>query len=178
MDAKVLAARQADHGVFITPAWSAPCAIGRGGLAEPDCKREGDLKTPIAAMVLREVFFRPDRIGQPATALPVRALTPEDGWCDAPNDAAYNRWVRLPYRASAETLWREDHVYDVIVVLGWNDAPPTPGRGSAIFLHLRRADGVGTEGCIALEPEPLLAFLAAAREGDRIVVGQAAADPV
>ena len=41
-------------------------------------------------------------------------------------------------------------LYDVVGVLGWNDAPVQRGRGSAIFLHVARSDYAPTEGCIAL----------------------------
>ena len=37
---------------------------------------------------------------------------------------------------------------------GWCD-----GHGSAIFMHIMRDDGVGTEGCIALKRADLLALL-------------------
>ena len=90
-------------------------------------------------------------------------LRPEDGWCDDPDDAAYNRPVRLPYAASHERLWRDDGIYDVIVVLGHNDDPPVPGRGSAIFLHVARPDYGPTAGCVALALADLLTVL---READ------------
>ena len=64
-----------------------------------------------------------------------------DGWCDAPDDPNYNRLVSLPYPASAEHLWRDDNVYDLIAVLGYNDDPVVPGKGSAIFLHIARSVG-------------------------------------
>jgi L,D-peptidoglycan transpeptidase YkuD (ErfK/YbiS/YcfS/YnhG family) len=67
--------------------------------------------------------------------------------------------VRLPFEASHERLWREDHLYDLVGVLGWNDDPPRPGRGSAIFLHLARPDFGPTEGCIALALPDLVAIL-------------------
>lgn len=124
-------------------------------------KQEGDGGTPAGTFPLRRVLYRPDRLASPPlTALPVRALTPADGWCDDPADPAYNRPITLPYPASHEQLWRDDGVYDVIVVLGHNDDPPVPGSGSAIFMHVARSGYVGTEGCIALALPDLLAVLA------------------
>ena len=67
--------------------------------------------------------------------------------------------MRLPYAASCEELWREDGLYDVIVVLGFNDDPVVPGLGSAIFLHVARPDWGPTEGCVALASADLLAVL-------------------
>lgn len=143
------------------------CRIGRGGLAEGGEKREGDLKTPRGRFPLRCVYYRPDRMAPPKTALPVMALTPEDGWCDEPAHPMYNRPVKLPFDWRHEKLWREDHVYDLIIPLGYNDGmdvdgnpiPIIPGAGSAIFLHLMREDGVGTEGCVAMKLEDLVGVL-------------------
>ena len=135
------------------------CALGPAGIRKD--KREGDGATPAGMFPLRRVLWRADRLARPETALPVIAIAPQDGWCDDPVDRNYNRPVTLPYPASAERLWREDAVYDVIVVLGHNDDPPMPGRGSAIFLHVARPDYAPTQGCVALPLPDLLALLRA-----------------
>jgi L,D-peptidoglycan transpeptidase YkuD (ErfK/YbiS/YcfS/YnhG family) len=135
------------------------CAIGRGGISPH--KQEGDGATPQALLPLRRVLYRADRGPAPACAVPVEPIGPNDGWCDDPTDAAYNRPIRLPHPARHEELWRHDSLYDIIGVLGWNDAPVVPGRGSAIFLHVARPDYAPTEGCIALAPADLRAVLAA-----------------
>ncbi len=109
-------------------------------------------------------------IKPPKTALPVQSIRPDDGWCDAPLDASYNRPVALPYPASAERMWREDDVYDLVVVLGHNDDPVVPGAGSAIFLHLARPDWSPTEGCVALARGDLEALLAEAKPGDVVEI--------
>lgn len=132
-------------------------ALGRGGIGID--KREGDGATPAGLLPLRAVLYRPDRLSAPQSAVPTRPLTVADGWCDDPGHAAYNRPVRLPIDASAEALWRDDAVYDIIGVLGWNDEPVEPARGSAIFLHLARPDFGPTEGCIALPLDALLHVL-------------------
>jgi L,D-peptidoglycan transpeptidase YkuD (ErfK/YbiS/YcfS/YnhG family) len=103
--------------------------------------------------------------------LPLSPIAPEDGWCDEPADAFYNRKVRLPHLGSCERLWRDDHLYDVMAVIGWNDDPPVAGRGSAIFLHLACAGTGGlepTEGCVALAEDDLRAVLAQVGPGSRI----------
>lgn len=133
------------------------CALGRGGVTAN--KREGDGATPAGSFPLRRVLYRPDRLPRPATGLPARRLRPQDGWCDDPDDPNYNRQVRLPYRAHCERLWRDDALYDLIVVLGYNDAPVVPGRGSAIFLHVAHPDYAPTEGCVALARDDLLGGL-------------------
>jgi L,D-peptidoglycan transpeptidase YkuD (ErfK/YbiS/YcfS/YnhG family) len=152
-------------------AWGAHvfrAAQGGGGLAR--AKREGDRATPVGQFLMREVLYRPDRVSVPRTRLPFRSLAPQDGWCDDPADARYNRRVRLPYPAHAESLWREDHLYDLIVPLGYNDDPVVPGLGSAIFLHVARPDFATTEGCVALDIDDLLSVLEEADATSRVVV--------
>ncbi len=144
------------------------CALGRGGIAA--AKREGDGATPAGAWPMRRLLYRADRLARPTTRLPATPLAPSDGWCDDPADARYNRPVTLPYRGRAERLWRDDGVYDLIVPLGYNDAPPVPGCGSAIFLHLAHADYAPTEGCVALSLADVIAMLADADATARVVV--------
>ena len=146
------------------------CALGRGGVAAAEFKREGDGRTPLGEWPLRRVLYRADHGGAPETALETRAIMPDEGWCDAPEDPSYNRPVRLPYPASTEKLWRDDRLYDLVVVLGHNDDPPVPGLGSAIFLHLARPGYPPTQGCVALSRPDLEAVLAAARPGDVLEV--------
>jgi L,D-peptidoglycan transpeptidase YkuD (ErfK/YbiS/YcfS/YnhG family) len=147
-----------------------PCALGRGGPCAAADKREGDGRTPTGAWPLRRVLWRPDREERPATRLPAEAIRPDDGWCDDPAHVDYNQPVRLPHPASAERLWREDHLYDLLVVLGHNDDPVIAGAGSAIFLHLARPDLAPTEGCIAIARAELLRLLAQAAPGDHLQV--------
>lgn len=135
------------------------CALGKGGVIRADEKREGDLRSPLGMWPVRYVWYRPDRLPVPETVLPVKALTPDDGWCDDVNSDLYNLPVKRPFAGSHEALWRDDHVYDLIVVLGHNDDPPVKGLGSAIFLHLAREDYSGTEGCVALGLEHLRELL-------------------
>lgn len=134
-------------------------ALGRGGIHAG--KREGDGATPVGVLPLRRLFYRADRLPRPRAACPAEPLSPHDGWCDDPAHPDYNRHVRLPHPARHEALWRGDATYDLIGVLGWNDDPPRPGRGSAIFLHLARPGYPPTEGCVALALPDLLAMLAA-----------------
>lgn len=143
------------------------CAIGRGGIRFG--KQEGDGATPAGQWPLRRLFYRPDRYARPRCVLPATAMKPEDGWCDAPADASYNTQVTLPYPASAEHLWRSDRVYDLVVVVGYNDQPVVAGRGSAIFLHIARESYTPTAGCVAFAPNDLLAILRMIDRRSRLV---------
>ena len=124
------------------------CAIGPAGISRK--VSEGDGATPLGVFALREIFYRADRVAPPRSILPLRVIAKDDGWCDAPGDENYNRLVKLPYPASAENLWRDDDVYNILVVIGFNDDPVVADKGSAIFLHLARPDYRPTAGCVAL----------------------------
>lgn len=133
------------------------CGLGQAGVVSE--KREGDGGTPAGTFPLRRVLYRNDRIARPETQLPVAQIQAKDGWCDDPADENYNRQVTLPYPGHCETMWRDDGLYDLVVILGHNDDPPVPGRGSAIFLHIAKPDYAPTEGCVALAREDLEALL-------------------
>ena len=138
---------------------SIACSIGRSGVVAASEKKEGDGATPRGSWRLRGLLLRPDRVApSQALRLPWRWLRPDDGWSDDIADPAYNRPVRHPHPFSAERLWRDDELYDAIVLLGHNDGPPVPGAGSAIFLHCWR-DAAPTEGCVAIAREALLSLL-------------------
>lgn len=147
------------------------CALGKGGVLPADEKREGDGASPLGTWAIRKVLYRPDVYPHgPGTVLPVAAIGQMDGWCDAPSDPLYNQMVALPYPASAERMWREDHVYDLICVLAHNDDPVVPGMGSAIFLHLARDNYEPTEGCVALARPDLEALLHLATPGSAVAI--------
>ena len=162
--------RADSSGILRWPGGEARCALGKGGVTPAESKHEGDGATPLGVWPMRQVFWREDRLARPATGLPIDALIPEAGWCDDPSSPLYNFPVALPFPLSHEKLWREDGVYDVIVVLGYNDDPPVRGKGSAIFLHVARLDYSPTEGCVACARADLLALLATAKLGDTLAI--------
>lgn len=133
------------------------CALGRAGVRAD--KHEGDGATPSGSMRPLQVFYRPDRERRPLTSLPVAPIRPDDGWCDDPEDRNYNLPVRLPYAGRHERMWRDDPLYDLVVVLDWNLPLPQRGKGSAIFLHVARPGFAPTEGCVALEVDALRKLL-------------------
>ena len=133
------------------------CAIGRGGISIN--KWEGDGCTPTGRFPLRKVLYRPDRIKKPETELIVHALQPTDAWCDDPSDRAYNQLVKLPFPNSHEKLWLNSNIYNLIVVMGYNDNPVIPKRGSAIFIHVAKPAYAPTDGCIALQSKDLLKII-------------------
>jgi L,D-peptidoglycan transpeptidase YkuD (ErfK/YbiS/YcfS/YnhG family) len=67
-------------------------------------------------------------------------------------------------------MWRDDRLYDLIVVLGFNDDPPAAGAGSAIFLHVARPDFAPTQGCVALSEAALHITLRALKPQSHIEI--------
>ena len=142
-------------------------AVGRCGIGLK--RREGDGVTPLGTWPVRRALYRADKL-TPQTVLPAAPIAQDDGWCDAPNDPAYNTQIKLPYAAGHERLWRDDDLYDLIVVLGFNDDPVVSGAGSAIFLHVARPDFGPTEGCVAFALADLMKIVAKLAPGDTVTI--------
>jgi L,D-peptidoglycan transpeptidase YkuD (ErfK/YbiS/YcfS/YnhG family) len=134
-----------------------PCAIGASGIRRD--KREGDLATPAGAWPLLNGFYRADHGPRPKAWRPLQRLRQDMGWCDDASSGVYNRPVHLPFAAGHEIMWRDDGLYDVVIVLGHNLHPRRKVRGSAIFLHCAHDDLKPTAGCIALRPGDLRRLL-------------------
>jgi len=126
-----------------------PCALGRSGIRH--AKREGDGASPVGRFRILQAFYRADRGPRPRTGLRLTPIKPGDGWSDDPRDRRYNRPVPLPCPTRHEAMWRDDHLYDVVVDIAWNRGPITRGRGSAFFLHLGRPGLPPSDGCVVVE---------------------------
>lgn len=135
---------------------SFPCAIGAASVSRR--KSEGDLASPVGHFRLVGGFFRPTG-ARPTAPWPLQPIREADGWCDDPQSPAYNRPMRLPSRYNCEKLWRNDGLYDLVIVLDYNLWPRRRWKGSAIFLHCARPEFAPTAGCIALGPEDLRKLL-------------------
>lgn len=139
-------------------------AVGHSGIRRD--KVEGDGASPAGRWPIRRVLYRADKLAAaPVSVFDTATIQPDDGWCDAPQHPDYNRPVRLPFAASHEDMWRDDDLYDIVVVLGYNDAPIVPGAGSALFLHVASADYGSTAGCASMTRADLLEFLSLAAPG-------------
>jgi L,D-peptidoglycan transpeptidase YkuD (ErfK/YbiS/YcfS/YnhG family) len=146
-----------------------PVALGRGGIRAN--KHEGDGSTPRGTYHPVRVWWRGDRLSRPRSHLPIRRITPQDAWCENPNDRHYNSPVTLKENDVNDRLMRRDHLYDVIVEIDHNTRPRIAGRGSAVFIHLA-LDGFGpTAGCVGLRRGDLLRLVARLGPKTRIVIG-------
>ena len=145
-----------------------PCRIGRNGATH--AKREGDGRSPLAAMRILGGFWRGDRRLPPRTGLALRPIRVSDGWCDDPGHRRYNRPVRLPFAASHEAMTRADGQYDLVLDLDWNRRIRRKGRGSAIFLHVMHEAGRGSAGCVTVPAARIDALMARIGPRTRIVI--------
>jgi L,D-peptidoglycan transpeptidase YkuD (ErfK/YbiS/YcfS/YnhG family) len=146
-----------------------PVALGRGGIRAN--KREGDGGTPKGTFRPRQLWWRADRHPRPRTFLPVRAIRPDDAWCEDPTSRHYNQPIRRDRSREGDRLERDDHLYDFIVEIDHNTSPRIAGRGSAVFLHLARENFVPTAGCVSMTKSAMLRLLARLGPDTRIVIG-------
>ncbi|GJM03495.1 MAG: hypothetical protein DHS20C08_19960 [Rhodomicrobium sp.] len=145
-----------------------PACLGRTG--KTASKREGDGKSPQGVWHPQQVYYRSDKLQRPITHLPIKPLKPNDGWCDDPDDKNYNRPVKRPYPASSEALWRQDNMYDLIVVLDHNQRPRVKNLGSAIFMHIAKPENSATEGCLAFSEPSLRRLIAKLSTTSRVII--------
>jgi L,D-peptidoglycan transpeptidase YkuD (ErfK/YbiS/YcfS/YnhG family) len=146
-----------------------PVALGRGGIKAN--KREGDGGTPRGTFRPRQLWWRADRHPRPRTMLPVRAIRPEDAWCEDPSSRHYNQPLRLDRGDEGDRLTRDDRLYDFIIEIDHNRLPRVAGRGSAVFLHLARQDFSPTAGCVSMTPSAMLRLLERLSPQTRILIG-------
>ena len=145
------------------------CSIGRSGFSEN--KVEGDGSTPVGNFYIENIYYRADKIEIFETNINKVKIRESDGWCDDPKQKEYNQLVQFPYDFSAEKLYRDDSLYNLVGVLNYNTHPVTPGLGSAIFMHIAKNDYQPTEGCIALNQKDLLYLLSSIDNKTKIILG-------
>lgn len=136
---------------------------GAGGRREKRHRQDEGRRRPHAVRPLsarKSVRLR----RQAARAAPPYTKTDgSDFWVDDPASPDYNRWIRSETGPKAEWASFErlrQPLYRYAVVIGYNEQPVVPGKGSAIFLHLWRGADQPTAGCVALSESALLKLLA------------------
>ena len=148
--------------------FSLPCKIGHGGIGIKNA--EGDGVTPFGDWKLAYYLYRKDRIKKPVSLLPGFPVKLNDSWCDMATSKRYNQPLGFPMPGTSEALWRNDNLYNLIVVLDHNSLPFIKGRGSAIFIHVAEPSTSHTQGCIALTHSDLLKLLAICKPQTRILI--------
>ena len=137
--------------------YKAKCSIGKRGIGYK--KKEGDLITPKGRYRIKYILYRKDKVKRIQTKIKKIIIKKNMAWCDDPNSKRYNKLIKLPSSFSYEKLYRNDNVYDIILVLNYNMKPIIKHKGSAIFIHVSKSNYKKTEGCVALKKTHLLKIL-------------------
>ena len=133
------------------------CALGKRGIGYK--RKEGDLITPQGEYKIKYILYRKDRVKKIKTKLKKVVIKKNMGWCDDPKSYKYNKLIKLPYNYGYEKLFRQDNIYDIILVLNYNMNPIIKNKGSAIFVHVAKKKFKKTKGCIAIKKNHLLKIL-------------------
>ena len=133
------------------------CAVGKNGITNN--KVEGDGCTPSGIYLINQIYYRQDKVVLPNINIPSIGISKNFGWCDDVDSDSYNKIITFPFKQSAELLYRNDNIYDILCVIDYNQNPIIKNKGSAIFLHIAKPNYAGTEGCIALNTADLIQLL-------------------
>jgi L,D-peptidoglycan transpeptidase YkuD (ErfK/YbiS/YcfS/YnhG family) len=147
--------------------------IGYNGFAPPGDKREGDGRTPSGSYTFS--YFFGDDAKPSGIHYKWKHATAHDYWDDDSSSSRYNEWVDANKHSAGhdpEPLYTLPSYADVGVI-NYN-ASRTPGRGSAIFLHVTHHSA--TSGCVALPRSDVLRLLRwlQPKEHARIIMGTTA----
>ena len=144
------------------------CALGKAGIKRKG--KEGDNITPKGIFKIIKIYYRPDKIKDIETPIKKIKIKKNMGWCDDPNSIDYNKQIELPNKFSHEKLYRNDNLYDLILVLNYNTNRIVKNKGSAIFLHITNGSYKKTKGCIALKKDDLIQLVSKISENTKIKI--------
>ena len=145
------------------------CSVGKSGIKNK--KKEGDNITPKGIFKLLKLYYRADKIKKIDTELKKIKIKKNMGWCDDPESRYYNKEIKIPNNFSYEKLYRNDNIYDLIIVLSYNISPTIKNKGSAIFIHIAKDKYLPTEGCVALKKNHLIKILKEIKSNTLIKIG-------
>ena len=149
-------------------------AWGRGvlGTGEPGIqKAERDKRAPAGAFALGKIYTY-DPVLPAGAEYPFHTVTGADAWVDDPALPEYNRHVAVdpknpPPWFSKQRMRQNDFAYRWLIEIRHNADPPQPGRGSAIFFHIRRGETRPTSGCTTLAQSDLVSTIRWLRAPER-----------
>ena len=142
------------------------CALGKNGIKKKI--KEGDYITPKGKFKLIKIYYRQDKITKIKCSIKKIEIKKNMGWCDDPKSNFYNQQIKLPTKFSHEKLYRNDRIYDLLVVLNYNTKPIVKNKGSAIFIHIAKKNYKPTAGCIALKKIDLIKLLQMIKKNTKI----------
>jgi L,D-peptidoglycan transpeptidase YkuD (ErfK/YbiS/YcfS/YnhG family) len=144
------------------------CALGKNGIKKK--VKEGDNITPIGIFKKIKIYYRHDKIKNLKTSIKKKKIKKNMGWCDDPKSNFYNQQVKLPNKFNYERLYRNDRIYDLLVILNYNTNPVIKNKGSGIFIHIAKKNYSPTKGCIALRKKNLLELLKTINQKTKIKI--------
>jgi L,D-peptidoglycan transpeptidase YkuD (ErfK/YbiS/YcfS/YnhG family) len=144
------------------------CALGKAGIKKKE--KEGDNVTPKGIFKINSMYYRPDRIKNITTAVKKIKIKKNMGWCDDPDSHFYNQQISLPNKFGHEKLYRNDHLYDLILFINYNTNPIIKNKGSAIFIHIAKKNYKKTKGCIALKKKHLIELISKIKKNTQIEI--------
>lgn len=144
------------------------CALGKAGIKNK--KIEGDNITPKGTYKIIKIFYRNDRIKKIISKFKLIKIKKNMGWCDDIKSKRYNRLLILPSKYTHEKLYRNDNLYDLILVLDYNMKPIIKNKGSAIFIHISSKNYANTKGCIALKKKHLIKIISQLTKNTKVLI--------
>ena len=145
------------------------CALGKRGIKIK--RKEGDLITPIGNYKIKYILYRKDRIRNFKSKVKKIIIRKNIGRCDDSRSKKYNQLVRLSSEYSCERLYRKENIYDLILVLNYNMRPIVKNKGSAIFIHVAKANYKKTEGCVAVKKQHLIKIISELKKSTKVKIG-------
>lgn len=150
------------------------CVVGKSGVKIN--KKEGDGGTPKGIFTLQPtLYYRADHLKKSEIEILkasenhgfiTKILEPQDIWVDDPKSEKYNQFAlisEIDPKISHEKLYRDDELYDIVLVINYNTHPIISHKGSAIFIHIARKKNQSygsTDGCVAFSKPDLLKIIA------------------
>ena len=144
------------------------CFVGKNGIGKKT--REGDFITPKGSFKMKKIYFREERINLVQSGIPLKKIKKTYSWCVDPKNKNYNNFLQKPLNCEYENLYRNDNLYDIIIVLDYNINPIKKYKGSAIFVHCSEKNRKFTEGCIAINKNIILKIIREITPCSRLII--------
>ena len=144
------------------------CALGKSGIGKK--RIEGDNITPKGTFKIIKIYYRKDRIKKINSVFKIIEIKKDMGWCDDPESKKYNQLIKLPSKYRHEKLFRNDRIYDLMIVLNYNMSPVIKNKGSAIFIHIAKNNYNKTKGCIALKKKDLIEIVSKIKRNTKVII--------
>ena len=144
------------------------CALGKSGIRKK--RTEGDNITPKGTFKIIKIYYRKDKITKINSVFKLIEIKKNMGWCDDPESKKYNQLIKLPSKYRHEKLFRNDRIYDLIIVLNYNMSPVIKNKGSAIFIHIAKNNYNKTKGCIALKKKDLIEIVSKIKRDTKVII--------